>query len=241
MIDVIVIFNNKGDNLKFLKTKQMFLNYCNHECNFKHIRGTLDTVIDFLNSQIENSDADLTMLFNTDLIINKSFDVYLDKLKDLDFELAGTVQNMTFKHYLYDTTFKIEENPTNIDVNCCIIKNKNFKKITYTENDLQTALNYSLTKHIVLPYLYCDNNCLNVVDFENCCISKIENRCDNPTSSSFPAFVFLEKYDKQLFDLKSKYISKENYIETQKRFIIEQMITSNIKCTKSSQSQTKNT
>lgn len=239
MIDVIIIFKNNGDNLKFLKTKQMFLKYCNCECNFEHVKGTTAVIIDFLNSQIENSNAELTMLFGSDLIINKSFGVYLDKLKDLDFELAGSVQNMAYKHCLYDTTFKIEENPTNIDTNVCIIKNKNFKKITCTESDFTTALNYSLTKHIVLPYLYCDNNCLNVVDFENCCISRIENRYDNPVS--FPAFAFLENYDKELFNIKSKYISKEYYIEAQKRFIIEQMITSNIKCTKSSQSQTKNT
>ena len=100
MIDVIVIFNNNGDNLKFLKTKQMFLKYTHHDCNFTHIRGTQDVIVDFLNTQIENSKADLTVLFNTDLIINKSFDVYLDKLKELDFELAGTVQNMPYKHTL---------------------------------------------------------------------------------------------------------------------------------------------
>ena len=233
MIDVIVIFNNNGDNLKFLKTKQMFLKYTHHDCNVTHIRGAQDVIVDFLNTQIENSKADLTILFNTDLIINKSFDVYLDKLKELDFELAGTVQNIQYKHCLYDITFKIEETPTNIDINCCIIKNKNFKKIKQIEKSLMETLNYTLTKHIVLPYLYCDNSCLNVID------SKIENRDNNP--KSFPAFVFLEKYNKDLFNIKSKYMLKDDYIESEHRFIIEQMITSNIKCTKSSQSQIKNT
>lgn len=239
MIDVIVIFNNNGDNLKFLKTKQMFLKYTHHDCNFTHIRGTQDVIVDFLNTQIENSKADLTVLFNTDLIINKSFDVYLDKLKELDFELAGTVQNMPYKHCLYDITFKIEETPTNIDTNCCIIKNKNFRKIKQIEESLMETLNYTLTKHIVLPYLYCDNSCLNVIDFENCCVSKIEDRNNNP--KSFPAFVFLEEYDKDLFDIKSKYMLKDDYIESEHRFIIDQMITSNVKCTKSLQSQIKNT
>ena len=87
--------------------------------------------------------------------------------------------------------------------------------------------------------MYCDNNCLNVVDFENCCVSKIENQKDDPTS--FPAFVFLEEYNKDLFNAKSKYMLKDDYIESEHRFIIEQMITSNIKCTKSSQSQIENT
>ncbi len=239
MIDIIIIFNNNNDNLKFLKTKQMFLKHTRYACNFTHIRGAQNVIVDFLNTQIENSKADLTILFNTDLIINKSFDVYIDRLKELDFELAGTVQNMPYKHCLYDITFKIEETPTNIDINCCIIKNKNFKKIEKIEETLMETLNYTLTKHIVLPYLYCDNNCLNVVDFENCCVSKIENQKDDPTS--FPAFVFLEEYNKDLFNAKSKYMLKDDYIESEHRFIIEQMITSNIKCTKSSQSQIENT
>lgn len=235
-INVITIFDNK-DNLVYADFKNNFLLYNNtNEYIFNHKYClSVQEKLDFIKESISNSECEYSLLINANCVFNKSIEHYFEDVKLFDFDIAGNTNAIASRGAKIYAENAIEEDYTVLSANCVIIKNNSYD-LTFElegaeldEFSVDVILSVMLKQHLILPYLYMDSVHTNVIDIENCHVSKIEDR--EELRYMFPGLMFCENYDKDFYDTKMCAVHFDDVLNTLKKRIIDSVIlNSNLVC-----------